>query len=294
MRPIEIVRVHVAAIVIAITAVAWLHAGVDVALPHAADSLKFAVIGDNGTGEPPQYDVARQMVSSRSSFPFDFVLMLGDNMYGSQKTPDFVTKFERPYAALLQAGVLFYATLGNHDNQNNRFYKAFNMGGERYFTFVKKNVRFFVLDTNQLDPKQRAWFDETLQRSDDQWRICFFHHPIYSDGGRHGSDVALRVVLEPLLIKYGVDVVFSGHDHMYERLKPQKGITYFVSGSGGELRRGDVRPSGLTAAYYDQDQSFMLVEVAGDEMFFEAVARSGAKVDSGVIRREPVGARDSR
>jgi 3',5'-cyclic AMP phosphodiesterase CpdA len=264
------------------------------ALPARPDSLKFAVLGDNGTGEKPQYDLGQQMAAARRSFPFDMVLMLGDNMYGRQDPQDFVTKFERPYAALLQAGVLFYATLGNHDNQNNRFYKAFNMGGERYFTFVKKNVRFIVLDSNQLDPKQRAWFEEALRQSDDQWRICFFHHPIYSDGGRHGSDVALRVVLEPLLIKYGVDVVFSGHDHMYERLKPQKGITYFVSGSGGELRRGDVHPSGLTAAYYDQDQSFMLVEVAGDEMFFEAVARSGAKVDSGVIRRQPVGTRESR
>jgi 3',5'-cyclic AMP phosphodiesterase CpdA len=264
------------------------------ALPARPESLKFAVLGDNGTGAKPEYDVGQQMAAARAAFPFDVVLMLGDNMYGRQDPQDFVTKFERPYAALLQAGVLFYATLGNHDNQNNRFYKAFNMGGERYFTFVKKNVRFFVLDTNQLDPKQRAWFDEALQRSDDQWRICFFHHPLYSDGGRHGSDVALRVALEPLLIKYGVDVVFSGHDHVYERLKPQKGITYFVSGSGGELRKGDVRPSGLTAAYYDQDQSFMLVEVAGDELIFEAVSRSGATVDSGVIHRQPLGARESR
>ena len=263
-------------------------------LPARPDSLKFAVLGDNGTGAKPQYDVGQQMAAARMTFPFDMVLMLGDNMYGRQEAQDFVTKFERPYAALLQAGVLFYATLGNHDDQNNRFYKAFNMGGERYFTFVKKNVRFFVLDTNQLDPKQQAWFDEALQRSDDQWRICFFHHPIYSDGGRHGSDVSLRVILEPLFVKYGIDVVFSGHDHVYERLKPQKGITYFVSGSGGQLRRGDVRPSGLTAAYFDQDQSFMLVEVAGDEMFFEAVSRSGATVDSGVIHREPVRSRNSR
>ena len=263
-------------------------------LPTRPDSLKFAVLGDNGTGEKPEYDVGQQMAAARRTFPFDMVLMLGDNMYGRQDPQDFVTKFERPYAALLQAGVLFYATLGNHDDQNNRFYKAFNMGGERYFTFVKKNVRFFVLDTNQLDPKQQAWFDEALQRSDDQWRICFFHHPIYSDGGRHGSDVSLRVILEPLFVKYGIDVVFSGHDHVYERLKPQKGITYFVSGSGGQLRRGDVRPSGLTAAYFDQDQSFMLVEVAGDEMFFEAFSRSGATVDSGVIHREPVGSRNSR
>ena len=263
-------------------------------LPTRPDSLKFAVLGDNGTGEKPEYDVGQQMAAARTTFPFDMVLMLGDNMYGRQDPQDFVTKFERPYAALLQAGVLFYATLGNHDDQNNRFYKAFNMGGERYFTFVKKNVRFFVLDSNQLDPKQRAWFDEVLQRSDDQWRICFFHHPIYSDGGRHGSDVSLRVILEPLFVKYGIDVVFSGHDHVYERLKPQKGITYFVSGSGGQLRRGDVRPSGLTAAYFDQDQSFMLVEVTGDEMFFEAVSRSGATVDSGVIHREPVGSRSAR
>jgi predicted phosphodiesterase len=263
-------------------------------LPARPDSLKFAVLGDNGTGEKPEYDVGQRMAAARTTFPFDMVLMLGDNMYGRQDPQDFVTKFERPYAALLRAGVLFYATLGNHDNQNNRFYKAFNMGGERYFTFVKKNVRFFVLDSNQLDPKQRAWLDEALQRSDDRWRICFFHHPIYSDGGRHGSDVSLRVVLEPLLVKYGVDVVFSGHDHVYERLKPQKGITYFVSGSGGQLRRGDVRPSRLTAAYYDQDQSFMLVEVAGDDLFFEAVARSGATVDSGVIHREPVDSRNSR
>jgi predicted phosphodiesterase len=204
---------------------------------------------------------------------------------------DFVTKFERPYAALLKDGVLFYATLGNHDDQNNRFYKGFNMGGERYFTFVKKNVRFFVLDTNQLDPKQRDWLDTALQQSDDQWRICYFHHPLYSDAARHGSDVSLRVVLEPLFVKYGIDVVFSGHDHVYERLKPQKGITYFVSGSGGALRKGDVRPSAQTAAYYDQEQSFMLVEVAGDDLYFEAINRSGAKVDSGVIHRQPVGSR---
>jgi hypothetical protein len=146
-------------------------------LPTRPGSLKFAVLGDNGTGEKPEYDVGQQMAAARTTFPFDMVLMLGDNMYGRQEPQDFVTKFERPYAALLQAGVLFYATLGNHDDQNNRFYKAFNMGGERYFTFVKKNVRFFVLDTNQLDPKQRAWFDEVLQGSDDQWRDLFRRRP---------------------------------------------------------------------------------------------------------------------
>src|SRR5580765_1175905 len=91
----------------------------DERLPARSDSLKFAVIGDNGTGGKPQYDVGQQMAAARAKFPFEMVLMLGDNLYGRQDPKDFVTKFEQPYAPLLQAGVLFYATLGNHDNQNN-------------------------------------------------------------------------------------------------------------------------------------------------------------------------------
>jgi hypothetical protein len=96
----------------------------------------------------------------------------------------------------------------------------------------------------------------------------------------------LRVVLEPLFVKYGVSVVFSGHDHIYERIKPQKGITYFVNGSSGELRRGDVHPSTMTAAYFDRDQAFSLVEVDGDDLFFQARSRVGETVDSGVIHRQ--------
>jgi 3',5'-cyclic AMP phosphodiesterase CpdA len=112
-----------------------------------------------------------------------------------------------------------------------------------------------------------------------------FHHPLYSDGGRHGSDVALRVVLEPLLVRHGVRVVFSGHDHFYERTAPQKGITYFVAGSSGKLARGDVVRSRMTAAAFDQDQAFVAVEVGADELFFQAISRTGAIVDSGSIRR---------
>ena len=254
-------------------------------LPNVANSVKFAVIGDNGTGDRPQYEVGAQMVKARVSFPFDTVLMLGDNMYGSQEPADFVKKFEQPYKMLLTAGVEFFATLGNHDNQLNRYYRPFNMGGERYYTFAKKNVRFFVLDSDALDPKQLDWIEGALQRSTDEWKICYFHHPLYSDGGTHGSAVELRVVLEPIFIKYGVSVVFSGHEHFYERLKPQKGIHYFISGAGGQLRRGDVVRSEFKAAAFDQDQSFMVVEIAGAELFFQVISRAGQIVDSGTFRR---------
>jgi 3',5'-cyclic AMP phosphodiesterase CpdA len=255
------------------------------ALPSRAESVKFAVIGDNGTGDGPQYEVGAQMNDVRKTFPFDLVIMLGDNLYGRQNPEDFAAKFERPYAALLGAGVQFYATLGNHDRPSNRNYRGFNMDGQRYYTYTRRNVRFFVLDSNQMDPRQLDWLENALKEPTDEWKICYFHHPIYSDGGRHGSNVELRVTLEPLFVKHGVDVVFAGHDHVYERTKPQKGITYFVAGSSGELRRGDTRPSALTAAYFDQDQAFVIVEVAGDDLFFEARTRTGRTVDSGVIHR---------
>ena len=80
--------------------------------------------------------------------------------------------------------------------------------------------------------------------------------------------------------------MFSGHEHVYERIKPQKGIYYFVSGAAGQLRRGDVRRSDVTAAAFDQDQSFMLVEVAGADLFFQAVSRGGMTVDAGTIHAE--------
>jgi predicted phosphodiesterase len=248
------------------------------------EPLKFAVIGDNGTGEPPEYDVGRQLASAREKFPFEMVLMLGDNMYGRQQRQDFVDKFEKPYAELLQAGVPFYAALGNHDNQSNRFYPGFNMQGERYYTFVKRGIRFFVLDTNLLDPAQLAWFEDVLKHSQEARRIVTFHHPLYSDGGRHGSNVELRVVLEPLLVRHAVAVVFSGHEHIYERTTSQNGITYFVEGSSGQLRKGDVHPSEMTAAAFAEDRTFMLVEIDGEEMRFQTISRTGQVVDSGVIR----------
>ena len=255
-------------------------------LPDRAGSVKFAAIGDNGTGERPEYDVADQMARWHQRFPFDMVIMLGDNLYGSQRPADFVQKFERPYRPLLDAGVKFYAALGNHDKPTNDVYGFFNMGGQRYYSFARNNARFFVLDTNYLDPAELSWIERSLREATEPWKIAYFHHPLYSDGGRHGPDVELRVKLEPVFVKYGVNVVYSGHDHIYERLNPQHGIYYFVAGSGGELRKGDLKRSASTAAGFDQDRSFMLNEIDGDSLYFQTVSRTGETVDQGVIRRK--------
>ena len=224
-----------------------------VALPNAPQSVKFAVIGDSGSGDREQYEVANQMMTRHAQFAFDRVLMLGDNIYGGQGPQDLMQKFALPYKALLDAGVKFYAALGNHDDPGNIKYPLFNMGGERYYSYATRNVRFFVIDSDKLDPKQLAWLTDALKTSTEDWKICYFHHPLYSDGRTHGSSVELRVVLEPLFVATGVSVVLAGHDHIYERLTPQKGISYFVSGSAGQLRKGDARRSAMTASAFDQD-----------------------------------------
>ncbi len=255
------------------------------ALPLIPDSVRFAVIGDMGTGDKPQFEVAGQMIVQRQRFPFEFVIALGDDLYGGSEPSDYEKKFERPYKALLDAGVKFYAVLGNHDSPNERFYKPFNMNGQKYYTYKKGNVRFFALDSNYMNPQQLTWLEKELQNSGSDWKICYFHHPLYSSGAFHGSSTELRLLLEPIFIKYGVQVVFAGHDHVYERVKPQHGINYFTEGASGSLRKGNLKKTVLTAIGYDQDRSFMLVEMSGDELHFRTISRTGLTVDSGVINR---------
>ena len=262
----------------------WL-AAQNLKLPVKPGSVRFAAIGDMGTGAPPQYQVAQSMLEYRQSFPFEFVIMLGDNIIGGKSPDDLRKKFELPYKPLLDAGVQFYAALGNHDDTNERFYKPFNMNGQQYYSFKKGNVRFFVLDTDYLDPKQLTWLEKELSNDGTDWKICYFHHPLYSSGKTHGSSTELRLVLEPLFVKYGVQVVFAGHDHVYERVKPQNGIYYFTEGSSGELRPGDLRQTSLTAAGFDQDRSFLAIEISGDDLYFQAISRTGLSVDSGSIQR---------
>ncbi len=263
------------------------------ALPLEEGSLRFAVIGDSGTGDAAQVELARKLEEWRAVFPFELVLMLGDNIYGKDDPRDYRRKFEEPYRPLLEAGVKFYAALGNHDDPKQRFYEKFNMGGERYYSFKgpQGKVRFFALDSNYFDAKQREWLEKQLDASGEDWKICFFHHPLYSSGRKHGPAEELREVLEPVLLKHGVDVVLQGHEHFYERTHPQRGIHYFISGAAGQLRRSNIGKSEITARGFDQDLHFMLVEIAGDQLHFQTISRAGATVDKGALPRpaEPSG-----
>jgi hypothetical protein len=251
-------------------------------MPSLRGGTIFALMGDSGSGDIPQKAVAQSMLTYfTTARRFPFVLMLGDNLYDD----DYTGEFSEPYKPLLDRGVSFYATLGNHDRDAEIHFKPFNMNDRDYYTFERGNVRFAVLNSNHAsDPAQIAWLDTVFAGADDRWRVCFFHHPLYSSG-QHADESreVIRPALESVLIRNHVNVVFSGHEHEYERIAPQHGIRYFVSGGGGR-NLYTVRPSDFDEVAVSEHH-FMVAEIAGDRLFFEAITPAQKVLDCGVIYR---------
>ncbi len=261
----------------------------------AKEPISFAVVGDTGTGLGPQIEVALQMKIYRNKTRFDFALMLGDNIYPDGNPALLKTRFEEPYKDLLNDGVKFYAVLGNHDVRKGTEaqirYDKFNMGGRRYYSFKKGEglidkltgdamIEFFALDSNAMSQEQLSWLEGALRSSKARWKVVFMHHPIYSSARKHGADTGLRKLLEPIFIRYKVDVVLAGHEHVYERVKPQSGVRYFTQGASGQLRKGNInRRSAIFEAGNDDVNSFLVVEVEQSEMKVRAIASHGTILD---------------
>jgi hypothetical protein len=264
-------------------------------LPNSPTSVKFAVIGDSGRGNKPQHDVADRMALYHQKFAFTFTIMLGDNLYEGAATPeDYRRKFEQPYKALIDRGVDFYAALGNHDDPRQVDYALFHMKGRRYYSFpppgnlltgITTPVEFFALDSTNLDWTQLRWLEERLAASRAAWKICFLHHPLYTSGRYRMAALVQRSALESLFVTHGVNAVFSGHEHIYQRSTLLDGVQYFVSGGAGSLRPGDGVPTSYIARTYSGDYHFMLVEIEGDYLHFQAISRTGHTIDAGTLSR---------
>ena len=255
----------------------------------ALKPVRFAVIGDWGSGEAGEMGVAEQMLATHRSQPIDFIIGAGDNIYPNGGADNFGPNFERPFEGLIKAGIPFYTVFGNHDIKAGRDaqlrYPMFNMKGRPYYRMPVGNgtTEFFMLDSNDMSSAQLQWLDAALTDSTAVWKIAVFHHPIYSSGKRHGSDTSLRRQIEPLFVKHGVQVAFSGHDHIYQRVVPQQGVQYFVSGAGGMIREGGINRDNLVAAGFDTETHFMVLEADANEFRYNAISVAGRSIDSGRI-----------
>jgi hypothetical protein len=269
-------------------------------LPNLASSVRFAVLGDTGAGRDRDtvfdgkyraHAVAKLLEVRHATFPFPLVLMTGDNMYTDPDTPaKFAEEVVEPYKALRAKGIVFRAVLGNHDTVDFQLPLAeLNLNNRRFYAFQSGNVRFLILHSDEYmrhdaDPEQDAFLKTTLATPFAGWTMAAFHHPLFSSGTHSDQNEKARRAYK-VLLDGGARVIFTGHEHFYERTKPRPGFAHFVAGSSAKLRKGDLEPSADTERGFDDDHGFMLVEVDGDEMYFQAVALSGRVRDCGVVSR---------
>jgi acid phosphatase type 7 len=256
--------------------------------PAGDDSrFSFAVVGDSGSGGKGQLAVAALLKRLRP----DLVLHTGDVVYPAGQERHYDRRFFTPYRNLIKTVPLF-PVLGNHDVRKGNgaaflenFHPPLGSPGstKRYYSFDWGNTHFVALDSELYHgdrgsnpEEQRDFLERDLATTRKHWRIVFLHRSPYGSS-RHGGDEKVREDLEPLFAKHGVDLVFSGHDHVYERTVPIRGVTYVVSGGGG--RR--LYPAGRSARTVSSVSAHhaVLVRVDGGNLSLKAVEAGGTHVD---------------
>lgn len=244
-------------------------------VPDPEADLRFAVIGDFGTGEAEEYAVARSMCRWRKTHPFDVVFTTGDNIYPHGEPQFFDEKFLDPMKCLLSNGVRFRASLGNHDieTDNGRSQleePAFGMPARNYVV-RRAGVRFVVANSNDF---RMAWLQRALESKEgDLWTIVVFHHPVYSAGTTHGSTPGLADKLHGLFVENGVDLVLSGHDHVYSISEDKDGLRYVVTGGGGARSYGCKESPDIELCV--SRFHFLYVRAGEDSIKAKAVADTG-------------------
>ena len=245
-------------------------AGVQITPP-----MRFAVIGDFGTGDAIQEAVAGRMCSWRRDHPFRLVFTTGDNVYPYGERARFGPAFFDPFRCLRRDGAMFHASLGNHDWYTNEGRPelnepAFGMPGRNYVV-RRGGVRFVIADSTALDRDRLR----TLLRPDtgDRWTVVLFHHPVFSPGTGHGSTPGFRPGLPRMFQRRGVDLVLNGHDHIYAASKPLHRIRYVVTGGGGAPLYG-CRPAWYVSRCVERHH-FLYVVARSERLIVRAVPRAG-------------------
>jgi hypothetical protein len=240
--------------------------------------VSFAAFGDSGSGGADQMAILEQL----QTVPFRLMIHTGDIAYESGTLAEFEDNYFAVYAPLLRSFAMFPA-IGNHDSSEvfQQVYDLPRSGDRNWYSFDHGDVHFVALDTNQMSDEQAAWLDSDLTANTLEWVVVYGHHPPYSSGD-HGSSLEFRSLFGPILEAHRVDLVLSGHDHDYERVSPQGGVHYLVTGGGG---RG-TRPVGASTFtdFAEQVLHFVYVEIEGDRLLLHAIDGEGTEFDQLLIQ----------
>ena len=254
------------------------------AVPPTQITFSFIAFGDTRTGD----DAHRQVVSSILSLTPTLVLHMGDFVANGNDSAQWTTFYSIEHD--LQSQIPFYGVLGNHEGGNPCcYFNHFDWpNNKRWYSFDYGNVHFVALEIDGYadyasGSPQVQWLKNDLAHTSQQWKVVFFHIPPYSSGSEHGSDLGVRAVMEPLFRQYGVDLVFNGHDHDYER-SMANGITYIVTGGGGAplYAKGQPDPASV---YFTSTYHSVQVNVTGMTLTVAGVRPDGVRFDEFTLHK---------
>ncbi|MGH2695347.1 MAG: metallophosphoesterase family protein [Actinomycetota bacterium] len=248
-------------------------------------TFSFLVIGDFGTGAAIERAVAVGARAWAEASGTEAVITTGDNVYPDGSPTYYDEAWDEPYGWVTEEGIDVVASLGNHDVQHGEGRGVMELLDmpSRYYSHVEGDAEVFVLDTTDpADPEQLAWLERALASSIAAWRIAVFHHPAHTCG-RYSPEPTVRADWLPLFQRYDVDLVFTGHDHNYQRFSEQEGVTYVVTGGGGAGLYEVHECPGLTA-HDDEKHHFVVIEGSTEELRGKVVALDGSVLDEFSLR----------
>lgn len=254
------------------------------------EPIRFGVIGDFGKAS----ESAQQVADLVKSWEPDFIVTVGDNNYpdGSAKTIDenigqyyhnYIGNYQGSYGPGAATN-RFWPALGNHDwlaPDAQPYLDYFTLpGNERYYTFTKPGVQFFMLDSQPDEPDgatgdsiQARWLREELSLSPARWRVVIMHHSPYSSGP-HGANEWMQWPYRA----WGASIVLAGHDHAYERLEID-GFPYIVNGLGG----GGIYPEREqlpgSQVFFNKKHGALLVDADNTRMTLQFITHEGDVID---------------
>lgn len=250
--------------------------------PVADNPTKFIVFGDSGTGSEAQKKLARVM----EQYPADLILHTGDIAYDTGTEEELQKNFFDVYAPLLKK-MPFYPTPGNHDYVTDNlapYLKRFEKN--KYYSFDAPAVHFVSLDVVvSVEKEMIRWLEEDLKLArGKKWIVVYFHYPPFSSGSTHGGNESVREALTPIFRKYGVDLVFSGHEHNYERMKPIDDVVYVITGGGGASLYDFGEPL-ATTAFRASKYHFVFVDAVKCVMTGKAINIDDNVIDTFTLKR---------
>ncbi len=250
-----------------------------------AGSWMFAAVGDYGTGSAQQARVAANILRARPQL----VVTVGDNVYPTGRWEDYARNWDPPHLyGTLAREIPFMPTVGNHDMYHDDMRPYFghfpHLNGQPYYTYAMKNAQFFALDSDQdlrVGSAQYRWLEAQLAGTRQRWKIVYLHYPLYGRDPRAFDEI--RRALQPLFVRYGVQLVLAGHEHNYQRSHAIQGVTHILTGGGGQQVWPFMSSAGPHTARRAAAYHHVEVSVGPSRMVVRAIDENGRRIDTAVI-----------